>query len=118
MISLKGVSKRYGDIEALRDVTLEIERGETFTVLGPNGSGKSTLLRILAGLEEPTEGDVLFDGKSIVSDENSDWRRRTTLVFQRPVILRGSVYNNVAYGLRQRGLSKESPNARTRRPCR
>ncbi len=108
MISLKGVSKSFGEIEALRDVTLEIERGETFTVLGPNGSGKSTLLRILAGLEESTEGKILIDGRSKSPKDNSSWRRRTTLVFQRPVILRGSVYNNVAYGLRQRGLSTDS----------
>ena len=99
MIELRGVSKRFGEIEALRDVSLEIERGEVFAILGPNGSGKSTLLWILASLESPSSGELLFDGAS------ADWRRRATLVFQRTVVLRGSVHDNVAYGLRQRGSS-------------
>ena len=99
MIELRGVSKRFGEIEALRDVSLGIERGEVFAILGPNGSGKSTLLRILASLEEPSRGELLFDGAII------DWRMRATLVFQRTVVLRGSVHDNVAYGLRQRGIS-------------
>jgi molybdopterin-binding protein len=99
MIELRGVSKKFGEIEALRDVSLEIERGDVFAILGPNGSGKSTLLWILASLESPSSGELLFDGAS------ADWRRRATLVFQRTVVLRGSVHDNVAYGLRQRGSS-------------
>jgi molybdopterin-binding protein len=98
---LRGVSKKFDKIEALRDVSFEIERGEVFAILGPNGSGKSTLMRILASLEEPSSGELLLDGAS------TDWRRRVTLVFQRTVILRGSVHDNVAYGLRQRDSSKE-----------
>ena len=101
MIELRNVSKRYGEIGALRDVSFEIERGEVFAILGPNGSGKSTLLRMLASLEEPSSGELLFDGAS------TDWRRQATLVFQKAVVLRGSVHDNVAYGLRQRGSSKE-----------
>jgi molybdopterin-binding protein len=101
MMEVLGVSKRFGDIEALRDVSFEIESGEVFAILGPNGSGKSTLLRLLASLEEPSSGDLLFDGAS------TDWRRRATLVFQRSVALRGSVHDNVAYGLKQRGSSNE-----------
>ena len=99
MIEIRGISKRFGEIEALRDLSLEIERGEVFAILGPNGSGKSTLLRILASLEEPSRGELLFDGAII------DWRMRATLVFQRTVVLRGSVHDNVAYGLRQRSSS-------------
>ncbi len=107
MMELRGLSKRYGEVEALRNMTLEIERSEVIAVLGPNGSGKSTLLRILATLEQPTSGDVLFEGKNIDRKDNESWRKRTTLVFQRPVVLRGSVFGNVAYGLRQRGLSSD-----------
>jgi len=107
MMELRGVSKRFGEIEALRDMTLEIERGEAITVLGPNGSGKSTLLKILAALEQPTSGEVLFEGKNVDPKDNESWRKRTTLVFQRPVVLRGSVFDNVAYGLRRRGLSND-----------
>jgi molybdopterin-binding protein len=101
MMELRGVSKRFDEIEALRDVSFEIEKGEVFAILGPNGSGKSTLLRILASLEEPSSGELLFEGAS------TDWSRRATLVFQRSVVLRGSVHDNVAYGLRQRGSLKE-----------
>ena len=107
MMELRGLSKRYGEVEALRNMTLEIERSEVIAVLGPNGSGKSTLLRILATLEQPTSGDVLFEGKNIDRKDNGSWRKRTTLVFQRPVVFRGSVFDNVAYGLRQRGLSSD-----------
>ena len=107
MMELRGVSKRHGEIEALRDMTLEIERGKVVTVLGPNGSGKSTLLRIIAALEQPTSGDIRFDGKVIDLKDNGSWRKRTTLVFQQPVVLRGSVFDNVAYGLRQRGILSE-----------
>jgi tungstate transport system ATP-binding protein len=112
MMELRGVSMRYGETEALRDMTLEIERGEVITVLGPNGSGKSTLLRILAALEQPTGGKVLFEGKNVDRKDNGSWRKRTTLVFQRPVVLRGSVFDNVAYGLRQRGLPNDEIEGR------
>lgn len=112
MMELRGVSKRFGEIEALRDLTLEIERGEVIAVLGPNGSGKSTLLRILAALEQPTRGDVLLEGKNVDWKGNGSWRKRTTLVFQRPVVLRGSVFDNVAYGLRRRGLSSDEIDER------
>ena len=107
MMELRGVSKRFGEIDALRDLTLEIERGEVIAVLGPNGSGKSTLLRILAALEQPTSGDILFEGKNVDRKDNGSWRKWTTLAFQRPVVLRGSVFDNVAYGLRRRGLSSD-----------
>ena len=108
MMELRGISKRYGEIEALHEITLKIERGRVATVLGPNGSGKSTLLRIIAALEQPTDGALVLDGKALDLNENGSWRKRTTLVFQRPVVLRGSVFDNVAYGLIQRGLSNSS----------
>jgi tungstate transport system ATP-binding protein len=108
MIELRAVAKRYGEKEALQDVTLKIERGKVVTVLGPNGSGKSTLLKIIAALEQPTSGHMRFDGKVFDMRDKGSWRKRTTLVFQRPVVLRGSVSDNVAYGLRHRGiLSKD-----------
>jgi len=101
MIELRGVSKKYGEVDALQDVSLEIERGEVFAILGPNGSGKTTLLRMLASLEEPSSGELLFESAS------ADWRKRATLVFQRTVVLRGSVHDNVAYGMRQREASEK-----------
>ena len=107
MIELVGVSKRYGDVEALRDVCLTVERGELLTILGPNGSGKTTLLKILGGLETPNSGEVLFDGVVVDEGNMSEIRRRATVVFQRIVLLRGSVFDNVAFGLRQRGAPED-----------
>ena len=112
MMELWGVYKRYGETEALRDISLKIRKGEVITVLGPNGSGKSTLLRIIAALEQPTGGKVLFKGKKFDFDEIGGWRKRATLVFQRPVVLRGSVFDNIAYGLRQRGLPRDEVEVR------
>ncbi|UCD43872.1 MAG: ABC transporter ATP-binding protein [Candidatus Bathyarchaeota archaeon] len=99
MIELVDVSKTYGDVEALIEVNLEVASGELLTLLGPNGSGKSTLLRILAGLETPTEGQVLYEGAPINAGSLQELRGRATMIFQRTVLLRGSVYDNVAYGL-------------------
>ncbi|MDP6458598.1 MAG: ABC transporter ATP-binding protein [Candidatus Bathyarchaeota archaeon] len=112
MMELWGIYKRYGETEALRDISLKIQKGEVITVLGPNGSGKSTLLRIIAALEQPTGGKVLFKGKKFDLDEIGGWRKRATLVFQRPVVLRGSVFDNIAYGLRQRGLPRDEVEVR------
>jgi len=104
MIELRGVSKRYGDVTALRNVSLTVRRGEVLTVVGPNGSGKTTFLKILAALERPTGGEVYFDGVKVNEGNAAQFRRRSTMVFQRTVVLRGSVRDNVAYGLRMRGL--------------
>jgi molybdopterin-binding protein len=118
MIELRGISKRYNETEALRDVSLEIERGEVFAILGANGSGKSTLLRILASLEKPSSGVLLSDGAIIDWSDNRGWRKQTTLVFQRNVVLRGSVHDNVAYGLRQRDTPKEEIGEKVARALR
>jgi branched-chain amino acid transport system ATP-binding protein len=65
LLSLEGLNVRYGEIEALRGLSLSIESGEVVTLLGANGAGKSTTLRAISGLNKPASGDVLFDGKSI-----------------------------------------------------
>ncbi len=59
------LTKRYGDIYAVRDVDLEVRDGEIFAVLGPSGCGKTTLLRLIAGLEEPSRGRIYFDGRDV-----------------------------------------------------
>ncbi len=83
---------------------MDIAAGEVFCLLGPTGAGKSTLLRILAGLDPPTSGTVLFCGQAFhPADVPLEVRRRITLVFQRPMLLSGSVRSNVEYGLRLRG---------------
>ncbi|MFQ6053482.1 MAG: ATP-binding cassette domain-containing protein [Candidatus Bathyarchaeia archaeon] len=112
MIELKDVVKRYGDVEALRGVSLEVRRGEVLTIVGPNGSGKTTLLRILAALERPTSGEVYLEGVRIDEANSALLRRSSTMVFQTAIVFRGSVYDNVAYGLRLSGRPKEEVDRR------
>src|SRR3954469_2787752 len=69
VISVKGLSKRYkGGFEALKNIDLEIRRGEIFALLGPNGAGKTTLISVICGIVNPTQGTVLADGHDIVAD--------------------------------------------------
>lgn len=112
MIELIGVSKCYGDVEALRDVSFTVKDGEVLTVVGPNGSGKTTLLKILGALETPSEGKVIFDGSRLDESNAAIARRKATMVFQRTILLRGSVRDNVAYGLRLRNIPVEEVNHR------
>ena len=114
MIELKEVSKRYGDVEALKSISLGVRRGETLTIVGSNGSGKTTLLKILAVLERPTSGEVFFDGVRIDESNSARFRQKSTMVFQRNIVLGGSVYDNAAYGLKLLGLSKAEMNRRIR----
>ena len=84
--------------------------GTITTLLGPSGSGKTTLLRILAGLDNPTQGTILYGNKPI-NDSNRDFlRQKATLVFQKSVFFDTTVYNNIAYGLKLGDYSKEEIN--------
>jgi len=80
-----------------------VPRGALIGIVGHNGSGKSTLLRLLALLERPTEGEVRFEGRPVTPRDARTLRRRVTLVEQRPVLFRGTVRDNLGYGLRVRG---------------
>jgi tungstate transport system ATP-binding protein len=91
-VQLKGVDLRYGAVHALAGVDLRIAPGERVALIGANGSGKSTLLRVLHGLLRPSAGTVLRDGAM-----------RQAMVFQRPWMLRASVWSNVALSLWIRG---------------
>jgi len=104
---LRRVSKSYGETKALDDVTLKFSRGEIFTLLGPNGSGKSTLLKILACIEKPDSGMMFINGEKITSVNRDRARLTTTLVFQRTTLFSTSVYKNIAYGLKLRGLPQK-----------
>ena len=101
--SLRDVSKVFGLVRALDSVSLEVAEGECLGVIGQSGAGKTTLLRILAGLEEPTSGSVLFRGEPHTAARALELRRRATMIFQSPLFLKGDVYTNIAYGLRLRG---------------
>src|SRR5215217_3230269 len=79
-VRLDRVTKRFGDLTAVRELTLDIEKGEFFTMLGPSGCGKTTTLRMIAGFEELSEGAVLLDGEDVT--ELPAFKRPTNTVFQ------------------------------------
>ena len=82
MLSLHGVTKRYGATSALADFTLELERGRTTALIGPSGCGKSTILRLLMGLLRPDAGSVLFDGQPMLGPAMLGLRRKMGYVVQ------------------------------------
>ncbi len=97
-IEIRSVNKRFADFHALRDVSLEVPSGELVALLGPSGSGKTTLLRIIAGLESPDQGSILFNGEEATKRHVSE--RRVGFVFQHYALFRHmSVFDNVAFGL-------------------
>jgi molybdopterin-binding protein len=99
---LKNITKAYGNKIVANSVNLQIHEGEILALLGPNGSGKSTILKILAFIENPTSGEVIFLGKSVNSKNTEKERMQSTLVFQKTIVFSTSVYNNIAYGLKIR----------------
>lgn len=104
-LSIAGIRKDYGSVTAIKNVTLEVAQGEFMTFLGPSGSGKSTTLYILAGFQEPTEGDILLNGKSLLS--TPPHQRNIGMVFQRYTLFPHlTVGENVAFPLRVRRCAK------------
>ncbi|MCB0129916.1 MAG: phosphate ABC transporter ATP-binding protein [Caldilineaceae bacterium] len=105
LFALRAITKQYGRRNVLQIDELDICHGEILALVGPSGAGKSTLLRLLNFLEMPTTGAITFRGQEVTGQRAVplDVRRRVTTVFQRPTLLRRSVYANVAYGLRLRG---------------
>jgi spermidine/putrescine transport system ATP-binding protein len=110
-VRLEGVTKRFGDLEAVRDLSLDVERGEFFTFLGPSGCGKTTTLRMVAGFEEPTAGRVLLDGEDVTG--LPAFKRATNTVFQSYALFPHlSVERNVAFGLERKGVPKDEVRRR------
>lgn len=98
-IKICNITKKFGDFTALKNIRLEVPSGELVALLGPSGSGKTTLLRIVAGLETPDEGSVLFFGEDANNQHVKD--RKVGFVFQHYALFRHmSVFENVAFGLR------------------
>jgi len=96
---MEGVSKRFGDIPAVDNVSLTVQKGEIFSLLGPSGCGKTTLLRICAGFEAPDAGRVILDGHDITNLPPD--KRQVNTVFQSYALFPHlSVYDNIAFGLR------------------
>ncbi len=106
-LSIQGLSKRYGSLAAVDDVSLEIGQGAFLTLLGPSGSGKTTILMSIAGFVDPTAGRILLDGKDI-TDLPPD-KRNFGMVFQGYALFpHMSVADNIWFPLKVRGLSKSA----------
>lgn len=102
-LNIAGVSKRYGDVQALNNVSIEIRENEFFALLGPSGCGKTTLLRALAGLESLDSGVVTLANEDLLSVPAN--KRPVNLMFQSYALFPHlNVYDNVAYGLRREKL--------------
>mgnify|MGYP000318433170 CR=1 FL=1 len=110
-IRLDGVTKRYDDLVAVEEFTLDVEPGELLVLLGPSGCGKTTTLRMICGFEHPTEGEVRIDGRSMGSVPPE--ARDTNLVFQQLSLFpHMSVGENVGYGLEKAGVDADERSER------
>ena len=110
-VRLHGVVKRFGDVDAVAGVDLEVRPGEFFTLLGPSGSGKTTCLRLIAGFETPTRGRILLHGGDVT--ELPPYERDVNTVFQDYALFPHlSVAGNVAYGLMVKKVAKAERNRR------
>ena len=109
-IEVRSLTKVFGHVAALQDVSFTVGTGELFALLGPSGSGKTTLLRIIAGLEAPDGGTVLLDGKDATSTNARD--RAVGFVFQHYALFRHmTAFDNVAFGMRVRPRNHRLPGA-------
>jgi len=99
LLEVRGVAKRFGSVDVLKSISLNIASGEFLTLLGESGSGKTTLLRLIAGFEQPTSGEIWMGGERL--DTLPPYKRRVNTVFQQYALFPHlSVRENVAYGLR------------------
>ncbi|OGF55082.1 MAG: glycerol-3-phosphate ABC transporter ATP-binding protein [Candidatus Fraserbacteria bacterium RBG_16_55_9] len=105
------LTKRFGDVAAIRGINLQIEEGELMVLVGPSGCGKTTLLRLIAGLEEATSGEIWIDGRLVNDMAPKD--RDIAMVFQNYALYpHMSVYDNIAFGLRLRRYSRSEIDRR------
>jgi len=101
-LSVKNISKNFGDFTAVNNLTFDVEDGKFFSILGPSGSGKTTLLRMIAGFYKPSNGIIEIRGKDMAGVEPN--RRPVNLVFQNLALFpMMNVYENIAFGLKRRG---------------
>ncbi len=112
VVAIDGVTKKFGHILAVDDVTLNIQQGEFFALLGPSGCGKTTTLRMIAGFETPTSGRILLEGQDV--SYVPPYRRNVNMVFQHYALFpHMNVFENVAFGPKTKGLSRKEVQART-----
>jgi spermidine/putrescine transport system ATP-binding protein len=112
-VELRAVTKRFGSLTAVDAVSLKVRKGEFLSLLGPSGCGKTTSLRMIAGFEQPDEGEILIGGRDAVGVP--PYKRDVNTVFQQYALFpHMSVLDNVAYGLKQRKVGKPERYARAR----
>ena len=112
-VELRAVTKRFGSLTAVDAVTLKVHKGEFLSLLGPSGCGKTTSLRLIAGFEQPDEGEILIGGRDAADDP--PYKRDVNTVFQHYALFpHMSVLDNVAYGLKQRKVDKPQRHAKAR----
>ena len=105
-VSLKGLTKSYGDIRAVNEVSIDVREKEFLSILGPSGCGKTTLLRMIAGLETPTGGDILIDGNSVLDVPTRE--RDIAMVFQTYALYNHmTAYDNIAFPLKMRKVPQQ-----------
>ncbi len=110
-VEIRGVTKSFGAQAAVRDLSLDVPQGSIYGFIGPNGSGKTTTLRMIAGFEQPTDGEIFLDGKPIAGIP--PFKRNVNTVFQHYALFpHMDVAQNVGYGLRQRGVKKAEEQRR------
>ncbi len=106
-VELRGVSKNFGPVVAVKDFDLRIPAGAFITLLGPSGCGKTTILRMVAGLEEPTAGDILIKERRV--NDVPIHKRNIGLVFQDYALFpHKTIFDNVAFGLKYRSVDKRT----------
>ncbi|WP_353740541.1 ABC transporter ATP-binding protein [Desulfoferrobacter suflitae] len=111
MVQFKGVVKRFDKLVAVEKMDLDIARGSFVTLLGPSGCGKTTLLRMVAGLEQPTEGDIFIKGRRI--NDVPIHKRNLGMIFQNYALFpHKTIFDNVAFGLKYRKVAKSEVKAR------
>lgn len=114
ILAIKSLRKSFGEAPVLNGLSLELEKGEFFTLLGSSGCGKTTTLRIIAGLDEPDEGSVCLEGRDITALPPN--KRDVNTVFQSYALFPHlNVFQNVAYGLKLRHVSKDEREKRVQR---
>ena len=105
LLSAEDILVRRGGVMVLEIPALDVIRGQVLSLIGPNGAGKSTLLLTLAGLLKPSRGNLLFRGERI-ADSGFGYRRHVSMVFQEPLLFDTTVFENVAAGLKIRGVGR------------
>jgi multiple sugar transport system ATP-binding protein len=111
------ITKRFGSVVALDHVTLEFEHGQLTVLVGPSGCGKTTLLRTLAGLEDPTSGDIYIGDRRM--NDIPPWHRNTAMVFQNYALYpHMTVFENIAYPLRSHGTPRHEVKQRVEETAR